>query len=81
MGEETHGEYLVGISFNPGGNPDVNDVKRKAADLIDAIKALRNDEEAASTRQSAEAARCKSIAITHVETAAMFAVKAATKPA
>jgi hypothetical protein len=79
--ELTKGEYLVGITFNPGGHPAVNDIKRKAADFIDAVEALRNGEEAASKAQVDQVARLKSLAITHIEDAAMWAVKAATKPA
>lgn len=74
---ETRGEYLVGLGFNPSNNLDVDLVKQKAADLIDTIDGLQK--ESATTRQADEIGRCISLAITHVETAAMFAVKAATK--
>lgn len=67
----THGEYLVGISFNPGGNPMVNVIKEKAAALIDIIDTIQGPP---------ESARLKALAITHLEDAAMWAVKAATKP-
>ena len=79
--ELTKGEYLVGITFNPGNNPKVDELKRKAADFIDAVEALRNGEQAATKAQADQVARCKSLAITHAEDAAMWAVKAATKPA
>jgi len=78
--ELTKGEYLVGITFNPGGNPAVDDIKRKAADLIDTVEALR-PEEMQTKAQGEQVARLKSLAITHIEDAAMWAVKAATKPA
>ena len=74
------GEYLVGITFNPGNNPTVDILKRKAADFIDTVEALRNGEEAASKAHADQVARLKSLAITHIEDAAMWAVKAATKP-
>lgn len=76
----TKGEYLVGITFNPGNNADVDNIKCKAADLIDAIEELRK-EEMATVAQSQQVARCKATAITCVEEGAMWAVKAATKPA
>jgi len=72
----TLGEYRVGISFNPGGNEAVNEIKRAAADLIDYINDMPVNMEAAG-----EVARLKALAITHIEDAAMWAVKAATKPA
>lgn len=71
----TLGEYRVGISFNPGGDKRVDEIKRAAADLIDLINAI---EERAYEN---EVARLKTLAMTDVETAAMWAVKAVTKPA
>ena len=70
----TLGEYRVGISFNPGGNPTVDKIKRAAADLIDLIDAIPNP------HQVLEASRLQALAMTHIEDAAMWAVKAATKP-
>lgn len=70
--QPTIGEYRVGITFNPSNNPDVDKIKRAAADLIDIINAI--DERPASER-----ARLKAIAMTEAESAAMWAVKAATK--
>ena len=64
----TEGEYLVGIDFNPGGLDSVNDIKRKAADLIDTIG-----------RHGADA-RTRALAITNIEQGAMWGVKSATKP-
>lgn len=68
----THGEYLVGIDFNPSGDDAVGQIKRKAADLIDLINSIGID-------GVGERGRLKSLAITQIETAAMFGVKAATK--
>jgi hypothetical protein len=68
----TLGEYRVGITFNPGGNPRVDEIKRKAADLIDYI----NDRIAGD----GEVLRLQALAMTHIEDAAMWAVKAETKP-
>lgn len=72
----TLGEYRVGITFNPGGNPAVDDVKRRAADLIDWCESAR----ANGCAGNPEAQRLLSLAQTHIEDAAMWAVKAVTKP-
>lgn len=72
----TLGEYRVGITFNPGGNEMVNKIKRSAADLIDLCTTIPKPEDE-ETR--AEFGRLISLALTHVEDAAMWAVKAATK--
>ena len=69
MPEYTEGEYRVGISFNPGGNEKVTEIKRLAAKLIDYVADHGQD------------ARCTSLAQTALEEAAMWAVKSVTKPA
>ena len=69
----TTGEYRIGISFNPSGNELVDQIKRQAADLIDLIETIPADTE--------DRPRLKALAQTAVEEAAMWAVKAATKPA
>jgi len=72
----TKGEMRVGINFNPSSNKDVEFIKRRAADLIDFIDALSlSDKENVMSEQS----RLKAVAIHEIETAAMYAVKAATK--
>lgn len=76
---QTLGEYKVGIGFNPSGNQEVDAVKKLSAVLIDTINAIAVDGDATDAKVS-EVMRLKAIAMTHVETAAMFAVKAATKP-
>ena len=68
----TKGEYRVGIDFNPGGRDDVNEIKRLAADFIDRIDAIPDRE--------GEVSRLKALAMTHAEDAAMWGVKATTKP-
>ena len=73
----TKGEYRVGINFNPSGDDVVGKIKRAAADLIDLIETLPSDRE---TQRGNEAGRLKALAQTDIETAAMHAVKAATKP-
>lgn len=71
------GTYRVGTDFNPAGNFDVNEIKRRAADLIDCIQDTmkRIDPE----YKFPEAQRCAAIACTEIESAAMWAVKAVTK--
>jgi hypothetical protein len=68
----TLGEYRVGISFNPGKNPMVDNIKRAAADLIDLIDVIETD--------NSEVKRLKALAMTQIEEAAMWGVKAVTKP-
>jgi hypothetical protein len=68
----TLGEYRVGITFNPSGIPAVNDIKQKAAELIDYLETLRSNADS-------EKQRLIALAQTHIEDAAMWGVKAATK--
>lgn len=74
----TKGQVRVGIAFNPSGNPRVNAIKRKAAELIDLIEEI-DAQSAAAGQIDGEIARLKAVAQTEVEGAAMWAVKAATK--
>lgn len=74
----TEGEYRVGVNFNPSQNPVVDRLKAQAAAFIDScleiqVRAagLGNDEVEALADRAAR----------DCEAAAMFAVKAATKPA
>jgi len=69
----TEGEHRVGIGFNPSGNEDVFYLKNRVAKLIDAMNAIASD-------KAHPGARCASIAMTEFESAAMWAVKAVTKP-
>jgi hypothetical protein len=73
----TKGEYRVGINFNPSNDDMVGQIKRKAADLIDLIETITTDGE---TDQCIEVWRLKDLAQSEIESAAMWAVKAATKP-
>lgn len=65
--EMSKGEKLVRANFNPSASSDVDELKRIAAEFIDAV-----------SKHSERDGRCVALAITHAETAAMFAVKAAT---
>lgn len=69
----TEGEYRVGKSFNPSGDSAVDNIKAKAAAFIDLLHPL------ATAR--GPGAREAAIAMTEIESAAMWAVKAVTKPA
>ncbi len=71
MKPQTIGEHAVGVSFNPSGNAQVDDVKRRCAELIDLL-------EAAASSNPLDP-RCAAIAQTCFEEAAMWAVKAITK--
>ena len=73
----TVGEYRVGINFNPSNDDTVGKIKRMAADLIDAVYDI--EDESMNPQTDSERKRLKALAMTHVEDAAMWAVKAATK--
>lgn len=73
---ETKGEYRVGVSFNPSGESLVDQIKAAASALIDLIETIPSDRE---TERGNEAGRLKALAQTEIESAAMWAVKAATK--
>jgi hypothetical protein len=68
----TYGEYRVGLTFNPSGNEHVNEIKRRAADLIDYIHDW-------NTGDNPEAVRRAHRAIDTIDDAATQAVKAVTK--
>lgn len=74
------GEYLVGVGFNPSGLPEVDKIKKLAADLINAIEDIK-EPPSENFIHAAEVMNAKYQAQTYVENAAMWAVKAATKPA
>lgn len=68
----TKGEYKVGISFNPSGDDMVGALKSVAAAFIDLVEQI-------DATQVPEVGRLKALAQTDIESAAMWAVKAATK--
>jgi hypothetical protein len=73
--QQTLGEHRVGITFNPGGDKRVDEIKHAAADLIDLINATAVDR-----LDDGEVMRLKALAMTAIEDGAMWAVKAVTKP-
>lgn len=76
--EMTKGEYRVGITFNPSNDDMVGKIKRAAADLIDLIEGIDLPDRGFSSHAH-EISRLKALAQTEIESAAMWAVKAATK--
>lgn len=56
------GQEIIG-TFNPSSIEEVDQIKTKAIELIDLIESSVSDQ------------RRKALAITHIETAAMFAIK------
>jgi hypothetical protein len=75
MREMTFGEKACGVSFNPGGNPDVDSIKRAFAAIVDDLHDRRLK---AGLLGHVETQRMLSIAITEAQTAQMWAVKAVT---
>ncbi|MCF0074462.1 hypothetical protein LZD49_28515 [Dyadobacter sp. CY261] len=72
MDQKTLGESRVRTSFNPSSDGTVDQIKQKAAELINLVEGLR------TTGIAGEKARLISLAQTDIESAAMWAVKAAT---
>ena len=69
---QSFGEKAVGLQFNPSGLSLVDDVKRQVAVLIDQLNSLRNESDDPDVK------RMYSVAITELQTAQMWAVKAVT---
>lgn len=72
MEQLTYGEKSVGLSFNPGNNEKVDHIKRQCADVVDNLNILRE------RMDNQEVKHMLSIAITEIQTAQMWAVKAVT---
>lgn len=69
MSDQTLGQKRVKAEFNPAKDGAVDQIKNKAAELIDLLESVRGD-------KSSEGQRLISIAQTEIETAAMYGVKA-----
>ncbi len=65
------GAKAVGLTFNPSGDADVNNLKELYAQVIEALNTIRGTDRS-------EKARLCSVAITEAQTAQMWAVKAIT---
>jgi len=74
MTELSFGQQRVRVSFNPSKDSGVDHLKAATADLIDLCYTGQNE------AKSQETKRLWSLAMTHYEEAAMWAVKAATTP-
>lgn len=70
--EQTFGEKAVGLSFNPSNDDLVSQIKTRFAADIDEMNDLR------LRTEDPEVKRLASIAITEIQGAQMWAVKAAT---
>jgi hypothetical protein len=68
----TYGQKAVGLSFNPSNDDAVGKAKQTCADAIDQMNELRN------STTSGEVKRMASVAITELQTAQMWMVKAIT---
>ncbi len=77
---KTIGEERVRVDFNQSGNELVADIKKRSAELINLLDAVRNDgvSKAYGRETSGEKLRLISLAMTDFESAAMWAVKAVT---
>jgi hypothetical protein len=72
MHDGSLGAHRVRESFNPSKDSMVDKIKRQSADLIDLCEQMKT--------KDSELNRLCSLAQTHYEDAAMWAVKAATTP-
>jgi hypothetical protein len=73
--KQSFGQKACGVTFNPGGNPDVDSIKRQFAAIVDDLNDRRTK---AHNDSNVEVVRMLSIAITEAQTAQMWAVKAVT---
>jgi hypothetical protein len=72
---QTFGQRLVGIRFNPSNNDSVHAAKQVFATMIDQMSDLRD---LANSQNKFDQYRYCSIAITELQTAQMWIVKAIT---
>lgn len=75
MSDLSLGESRVRTSFNPAQDGTVDRIKQKSAELINLISSI---EDGTNMKNPAEVGRLKSLAMTSIEEAAMWGVKAAT---
>ena len=73
-GRQSLGASRVGVDFNPSGSPAIDRVKRHLADVIDTVHDLQG-----LPSSDGETKRTCSVAMTLVEDAAMWAVKACAR--
>ena len=73
--QQSYGERLVRLDFNPSGSPGVDAVKATAAAMIDNVLQVKGGGYQSSPCRT----RAGNIAITKIEEACMWAVKAITE--
>lgn len=84
MSEKTIGEKLVRTDFNPANSDRVSVLKQKHAELINLVEEMVHESSVLAAANAEEKEKSDFIywwctqAKAHLETAAMFAVKAAT---
>lgn len=79
MSEKTLGEARVRTEFNPSNDSKVDQFKQKSAELINLIEELKAEKSNNGANvMNGEFVRLCSLAQTDFESAAMWAVKAAT---
>lgn len=71
----TLGESRVRTEFNPSKDGTVDQIKQRSASLIDYINEMELPKD---SPKYGEFKRLQALALTHIEDAAMWAVKAAT---
>jgi hypothetical protein len=71
----TYGEQAVGLTFNPGGSQEVNNIKRACADTIDV---LNDQRQKAKDENNGEKIAQFTLAIREIQGGQMWGVKATT---
>lgn len=78
----TYGQKAAGVSFNPGGLKEVNELKQMYSEIIDYLNStraiLKVKPIGEQDIEDGERIRLLSVAITEAQTAQMWAVKAVT---
>lgn len=76
--ELSFGQKAVGISFNPGGKPEVNKIKELSAALIDELNYQHTSAWGNGSAVNSEIQAQYSLAIRSIQVGQMWGVKAAT---
>lgn len=75
--EISEGEFRVRTNFNASGSSLVDTIKKAGADFINLVNGMSLSKEL-TPREQASLGRLKSLALTDIESATQWAVKAAT---
>lgn len=73
--ELTYGQKAVGLTFNPGGSAEVNQIKRLCAAVIDELNSQREE---AKMQNNGEKIAQFTLAIRDIQSGKMWGVNAAT---